>query len=364
MKKKILLVNWRDIKNPEAGGAEVHYHEIFRRLDQEKFDISVLAHTFPGGPAEEQIENMRVFRRGSRTRFNFWVYFNINRFIKEHGFDLIIDDVNKIPFFLPKIVKKPVVSIFHHLFGTSIYKEFFPVPASYVYLGELLMAPAYRNSPFVAVSRSTMDELLALGFKEEKGAIIHNGVNLLKYRVKPEMKEPFHILSLSRMKKYKNLDFLLEAAAELKKVFPRVRLTIAGSGSYLGTLKQKAGKNLYIHFPGRVSEIEKVRLYQKASLFVNPSVKEGWSITNIEANACGTPVIASRVDGLKDSVRDGESGWLFEYNNVSDFVEKAGKVLENRETELAMQEKARAWAENFTWDNSARQMEAFLSRYL
>jgi glycosyltransferase involved in cell wall biosynthesis len=298
MKKRILVVNWRDIKNPEAGGAEVHYHEIFRRLDREKYEVSVLAHRFPGCLAEESAENIRIYRRGSRTRFNFWVYFNINRFIKKHGFDLIVDDVNKIPFFLPKIVKKPVVAVFHHLFGTSIYKEFSHVPASYVFLGESLIGPVYRDTPFMAVSQSTLRELVNLGFDASNGAVIHNGVNLVKFRPKPDIREPFHILSLSRMKKYKNLDFLLVAAEELKKIFPRVRLTIAGSGSHLGTLREKAGDRLYVHFPGRVSEMEKVRLYQKASIFVNPSVKEGWSITNIEANACGTPVLASDVDGL------------------------------------------------------------------
>jgi glycosyltransferase involved in cell wall biosynthesis len=360
MKKKILIVNWRDIKNPEAGGAEVHYHEIFKRFDHDRYEISVLASTFKGCTPEETVDCLKIYRQGARNLFNFHVYFNINKFIRQHNFDLIIDDVNKIPFFLPCIVKKPLISLFHHLFGKSIYKEFSLPLASYVYLSEKFIGPVYKNTRFMAVSKSTLDELLGLGFKAPQGRIIHNGVDLERYVPDLARKDPYHLLYLGRIKRYKNIDFLIKAAKRLKKDLPELKVTIAGEGDYLDTLKQQGQAMDFIKFLGVIDEEEKIKLYQKAHLFVTPSIKEGWSITNIEASACGTPVLASNVEGLRDSVKQGENGYLFEYNNIEEFCKKALEILENKTLADRLFQSSRKWAKNFSWDKSTQETENFI----
>ena len=94
----------------------------------------------------------------------------------------------------------------------------------------------------------------------------------------------------------------------------------------------------YLHFvSGRQNDItfldsikRKLNLYQKAWVFMNPSLIEGWGITSIEANACGTPVVASNVPGLRDSVRNPHTGFLVTYGDVDGFVNKITLLLENK----------------------------------
>lgn len=363
MPAKILIVNWRDIKNPEAGGAEVHYHEIFRRLDPARYTVSVLASSVPGLPADEVIDGIQVHRRGKRSTFNYWVYANIGSFVKAHGADLIFDDVNKIPFFLPRFVKKPVVAMFHHLFNTSIFHEFgFPL-ASYVYLSEKLISPAYRDTPFTAVSQSTFNELLGMGFKADRGRIIHNGIDLERY-TPAGSRDPFHLLFVGRIKRYKNVSFLIRLFRELRTLYPQARLTIAGGGDYLNTLMNEAKDLDEVRFAGFVPQEEKIALYRKASVFVNPSVKEGWSITNIEACACGMPVVAADVPGLRDSVKNHENGYLFEYNNIDSCIQALRKILDHAPETEALRIKSRRFSENYSWDRSTRETEALIREIL
>jgi len=360
MKQNILIVNWRCIKNPEAGGAEVHYHEIFRRLVAKGFKISLLASSFHGASPQEEIDGITTYRRGSRSSFNFWVYAHINSFVKQGQFDLVIDDVNKIPFYLPKLISTPVVGCFHHLFDTSIFKELGVALASYVYASEKLIGPAYRNTPFTAVSQSTFDELLQKGFDGNKGRIIHNGIDLVRYTPRPESKEPRNILFVGRIKKYKNTQFLLTLFRKIKALYPDATLTIAGGGDYLPHLKDEAGNLEGLFFPGFVTEEKKIELYRKATVFINPSIKEGWSITNLEASACGTPVVAADSPGLRDSVKEGKNGTLFPYNDLDCCMNEIIELFEDRTYYSELSLASRAFAENYSWERSATETANFL----
>jgi glycosyltransferase involved in cell wall biosynthesis len=93
-------------------------------------------------------------------------------------------------------------------------------------------------------------------------------------------------------------------------------------------------------------------------------LKEGWGLTNIEANACGTPVLAARVPGLKDSVDEGKSGFLFEYGNVKEFTEKAIKILSDHNCRHELEQGALAHAAGFSWDKTADQSEELMELVL
>jgi glycosyltransferase involved in cell wall biosynthesis len=87
---------------------------------------------------------------------------------------------------------------------------------------------------------------------------------------------------------------------------------------------------------------------------------EGWGITSIEANACGVPVVASDVPGLRDSVRNPHTGYLVEYGNAEKFAEKILHILMNRDVHDRMRDNSLAWARNFDWDRSAARSLAIL----
>ena len=135
---RILVINWQDIRNPLSGGAEVHFHEIFRRVAAMGHAVTLLCSAFAGAAAEEEIDGIRILRCGSRQLFNFAVPAAYRRLRKAQAFDVVIDDLNKIPFYTPCFVQEPLLTIVHHLFGRSIYLETSWLPASYVYWSERL----------------------------------------------------------------------------------------------------------------------------------------------------------------------------------------------------------------------------------
>ena len=151
--KKILLINWRDIKNPEAGGAELYFHEIFKRLNTRGYDVTVLAHKVKGMPDEEVVDGMRTIRIGSKFLFNYSAFLYARKHQKEY--DLIVEDLNKIPFFTPMGTKSKRLHMVMHFFRKSIFREaFFPF-ALYVYLMERAVALFYKKENFLAISQST-----------------------------------------------------------------------------------------------------------------------------------------------------------------------------------------------------------------
>jgi glycosyltransferase involved in cell wall biosynthesis len=350
---RILLVNWRDIRNPEAGGAEVHLHEVAKRMVRDGFTCIQYSHAFPGGAAEESVDGVLVRRVGDKFLFNFTVWFHLRGWCRRERIDVVLDDSNKIPFFAPWLCGVPVVAQIHHLFGRVLFHEVAWPMALYVLCFERLMPLAYRRVQVTTGSESSRRELLGRGFG--RVAIAPEGVDLDVYRPRSAAggKQGCRILYVGRIKRYKRLDVILEAAARLKPAFPELEVQIAGSGDdvpRLRTLARGRGMEKYVHFLGFVSEERKVELYSSARVVVNTSLKEGWGLTSIEANACGTPVVATDVPGLCDSVRDGETGYLVPFGDVEAFAAALRKILADPAGAEAMRVKALAWARKHTWE--------------
>jgi glycosyltransferase involved in cell wall biosynthesis len=92
------------------------------------------------------------------------------------------------------------------------------------------------------------------------------------------------------------------------------------------------------------------------------SEKEGWGLTVVEANAVGTPVVASDAPGLRDSVRNGETGWLAPVGDVAAFRARIAQLLAADEDAEAMSERALLWSERFDWEQAADDLEAAIER--
>lgn len=362
------MVNWRDLKNPEAGGAEVHLHEIFGRIAGLGHDVTLLVHRFAGAPAEERIDGMRVLRIGGKFDFNFHVVPYYRKHLAREGFDVVVEDLNKLPFFLHRAAKAPSAAVLHHFFGDSIWKETNPLFASYVRLGEWVVQKTYRGIPFCAVSESTADELVRCGFDRGRVRIIHNAVNHEVYRVDASVpRVPGRVVYLGRVKRYKGIDFLLRALAALRGTIPGAHLVVVGSGDDLPRLARVArglGVEDAVRFTGFVDTETKVRLLREAEIMVTPSPKEGWGVTTIEANACGTPVIASDVPGLRDAVRDGQTGSLFPYADVPALTAAMERLLRDDELRGRYARAAIEWAGRFTWERAAEETAQWLENVI
>lgn len=361
---KILIINWQDIKNPFGGGAEVHLHEIFKRIVALGHEVTLLCCEVDNLPKNEVIDGIKVIRHGNRNTFNFGVKkYYLDNFANS-DFDIIIDDVNKIPFYTPKYVSKPLMGISHHFFGTSIFKEANPIVALYVYISEYLMKFVYNKTPFAVVSESTLDEFKRKGFDTSKYRIIYNAIDTNQFTFELTPKEDILTITyFGRLKKYKSIQHLLLAYSKIKSKIPESQLYIIGRGDYEGELKKLTVElNIQdnIKFWGFVDEVTKLKLLAKSHIVVNTSIKEGWGITNIETNACGTPVISANSPGLRDSVKVGQSGYLYEYGNIQDLSEKLLKLINDGKLLNQLSLGAIQWAKNFSWDKSAEAMIEYM----
>ena len=170
---KILLVNWMDMANPQAGGAEVHLTEIFRRFVQRGDDVTLVSSGFKGGGEKDEYEGIRIVRTGTRETFNFTVPWLIRRLERSEHFDLVVEDINKVPLYTPLYLKKPLLVVIPHLFGSTVYREINPLFASYVYLMECPIPWVYRNTCFEVISESTSRDLENRGIDPRLISVVH-----------------------------------------------------------------------------------------------------------------------------------------------------------------------------------------------
>jgi len=357
---KILLLNWQDIKNPYGGGAEVYLHQIFQRLAAQGHEITLFCSHFHCAPAEDEIDGIRIVRKGSRNLFNYIVPVEYAKRFRHERYDIVIDDINKIPFYTPLFIRKPLLGMVMHLFGNAIFKEA-SIPASaYVYAAERLALSVYRNTPLAAISKSTKEELISHGCREENIFLVPCAVNHSTYRQIPGINriEPL-IGYFGRIKKYKSVDHLLHAFAIVLKELPQAKLAVIGEGDGKPEF-QKIAHELHIDhattFTGFLPLDQKVRLLNQMQIVVNTSAKEGWGLTVTEANACGAPAVASDVPGLRDAVIDGETGLLYEYGNIEQLAGKILLLLRDERLRTRLTAGALSYAQSLTWDASAKTM--------
>jgi glycosyltransferase involved in cell wall biosynthesis len=362
VKARLLILNWRDIRNPLAGGAEVFAYEIAKRLAKDNFEITWFASQHQALPHEELFNNIKIIRKGSWITVYLWAFFYyIFKF--RNKTDIIIDCQNGIPFFTPLYSRKKIICVVHH-----VHKEIFKyyAPSYWMkYLGiflESLMSIIYKKSVFVAVSPSTITAMQDLLHITSNINLIYNGIDHHFFTPGIKSTEPI-ILYLGRLKKYKKVDDLIKAFIEVTKKIPEAKCIIAGTGEEFEPLKKLVNDhelNSKVSFEGFVTEERKKVLLQQATVMVYPSVHEGWGISAIEANACGTPVIASNVSGLKDAVKDNETGLLYTVSDVQELAKKLELILTNTNLKTRLEKESVLWSKKFDWDQSYIQFKKLL----
>jgi glycosyltransferase involved in cell wall biosynthesis len=358
----IALVNWQDRENPQAGGAEIHLHEIFGRLAQAGHRVSLLCGGWPGCPTRLELDGIDVHRVGTRHSFAFKAKSYWREQLAGQNFDCVVEDINKVPLFTPYWPRARVVGLVPHLFGLTAFQEL-PAPlAAAVWLAERPMPFVYRGLPFQAISESTREDLVQRGIKRDNVKVIFPGIDTSHYTPDASVRAERPVFAyLGRLKKYKGVDLVLRAFALLK--VPDAQLQIAGAGEFRPELERLAvslGISDRVQFLGRIDETQKILLLRRAwaTLFASP--KEGWGITNLEAAASGTPVVASNSPGIRESVRHEETGYLVPHGDVAAMAKFMQRLGENRSLVESLGVAGRRFAEGFTWANAADQTAAHL----
>lgn len=359
-------MNWQDRHNPQAGGAEIHLHEIFGRLADRGHDVTLLVSGWSGCEPRARVDGMDVHRVGRRYTFPLRVRGGWRR-LRDRRFDVVVENINKLPLFTPLWMEPPVVGLVNHLFGRTAFREApWPVAAT-VWTAERFLPLAYGGVPFHAVSRSTAEDLVDRGLDPSRVEVIYGAVDHDRYRPDPEVErfgDPTFVY-VGRLKRYKGLDVVLRALARASGPAAGARLVVAGSGDDRDRLRgvaEDVGVADRVAFPGFVSEERKVELLRRAWANLYPSPKEGWGLTNLEAAACGTLTVASDAPGLRESVRHGETGFLVPHEDVAAWARRLEQVAGDAELRERMAGAARRHASRFSWERSARETETSLAR--
>jgi len=361
----LLALNWNDLKNPYAGGAEVHLEELLRRLVRYGHQVTLFCSAYEGCAPEETIEGIRIIRRGNRYNFNLIAPFHLKRIVNENKFDILIEDVNKIPFYTPLYLNLTTLVVVPHLFATTVFHEINFVLGTYIYLAERPFVPVYRGRYFNVISESTAGDLIKRGLPKDDISVIHCGIDRRIYSfdlVASKYDRPT-ILYLGRIKKYKSIQDLICAFKIVKEKLPESKLMIVGTGDYLPNLKALAhrlGLDDSVEFPGFVSQENKLERMRKAHVGVLPSIREGWGLTNIECNAVGTTVVAADSPGLRDSVKDGVTGLLYPYGDIESLATKLLMILTDEKYRQKLEQDALKWAQTFDWDIAAKAFEKLI----
>ena len=358
----ILVLNWQDRQNPQAGGAEIHLHEIFSRIVAAGNRVDLLCSGFADSAPLVELDGISVHRVGSRHSYPFLAHRYYSTELAGRRYDVVVEDLNKIPLYTPLWGFKRLVGIVHHLFGATAFREAAAPIAAAVWLTEKPISLIYRRVPFEAVSESTADDLVARGIPRKSIRVIYNGVDSERLTPNPaeRSREPLFVY-LGRLKKYKRVDVVIRAFAELN--VPNATLEIAGTGDYRSELERLVDSldlRARVTFLGFIPEEEKIHLLRRAWASALASPKEGWGISNLETAACGTPVVATDSPGIRDSVIDGETGFLVAPGDPHAMAAAMRTIVQSPDVVLNMGVAARRFAERFTWERSAAETIAHL----
>jgi glycosyltransferase involved in cell wall biosynthesis len=357
------------MKHPEAGGAEVIIQEVMSRLVKQGHHVTLLTGAFPGGTARDRIEGMDVHRTGNTYTFNFAAPSYFKKHLEPEGFDLVIEDINKIPFFMPRHTRTPVLAVVPHLFGTTVFDQAsFPI-ALYVYLYERFIPSVYRRCQFSVLSETTREDLAARGIPPENLHVIHSGMDhdLYSPSLMSVADRPKRLIYLGRLKKYKCIEHPIQALPAVLEKVPEAEYWVVGEGDYredLERIARRLGVADHVRFPGYVGGTDKVQLLQESRILTYTSPKEGWGLSVIEAGACATPVVASDSPGLRESVVHGKNGFLVEHGDIRGLGDKITTLLTDDRIAGEMGEEGVRWAAGFNWQDSAEKTLALMENVL
>lgn len=360
---RILALNWRCLRHPDAGGAEVNLFEQARRWACAGNQVTILC-ADPGrdrAPDRDEVQGgVRIRRMGGR----FSIYLFAALYLLRHGkdFDRILDVANGIPFFAPLFTKRPVTLLVHHVCGRQWSTELpFPAAALGHFLEQQCMPLVYRYRPVVAVSPTTREALTTMGLPPENIRVIYNGMaapvdSAVDAPDSPSRPGARGVVYVGRLKRYKRLDRLVRTVARLREEFPDVHLHIAGDGDArpeIEALVRRLDLGESVTLYGSVDEATKAGLLRRATVFATPSMHEGWGLTVIEANCHGCPAVAYDVPGLRAAIRHGETGLLARDDDA--FCDAIAHFLREDVDRAQYVANARSWAAQFSWDSCATQ---------
>lgn len=363
-----VILNWRDLKHPDAGGAEMVCERLARTFAGRGYEVVLLSAAVRGENRKDKLDGYTIIRRGSSFTVYPWALLWLAR--RRNRIIGVIDSQNGIPFFSPLVLRPrtPVLMLLHHIHQDQFSLYFSRCMAV---IGRWLerygSRLVYRDRTVVAVSPSTRaNARRTLGLKGDIVVVPPGSDTAISPRVSSrERSEHESIVCVGRLVAHKRTASIVEAIHPLLDEFPRIKVHLVGNGperTVIEALIQSMNLQDHVIVHGSVSPAERDRILRTAWMSINASAGEGWGLSVVEANAAGIPVLAYRRPGLRDSIRDGATGWLIDDDQpLSAAIARALRQMGDKEAAAAMTMRSRQWASQFTWDKMADQILALLA---
>lgn len=348
------MLAWRDLDDPEAGGSEVHAHNIASIWAQSGLSVTMRTSAAQGQPASAVRDGYTVVRKAGR--YGVFPRSALSEIAGRLGpCDGLVEIWNGMPFFSPVWWRGPRSIWLHHvhgpMWGMTLPK---PLAAVGVALEERIAPRIYRHEPIVTLSESSRGELIDdLGFDEDRVTVIPPGVD--PYFTPGGERSPTPLaVAVGRLVPVKDFPRLVRVMARVHERVPAAELVIVGEGYERDRLVaeiDRLGAGGYIRLAGRVSHEELRDLYRRAWVAVSTSTREGWGMTLTEAAACGTPTVATDIAGHADAVAVGRSGLL--HSTDPDLVDALESVLTDPELRNRLSDGALTRSGELTWEHTA-----------
>jgi len=293
---RILLLNWRDMKHPAGGGAEVWAHRVSEGLLDRGHQVIFFTSAVKNEPEMESINGVQMVRRGGR----FGVYRQARKYFKQNvdEFDVVLEEINTRPFFASSWSDVPVVPMIHQV-AKDVWKYEAPFPLSLV--GRYVLEPYWlrklRQIRVMTLSPSSAQSLLEYGITNSVVVLPGSDDDSVKFSEKMEFPT---VAFLGRLVASKRPDHVVKAFRILQKEIPAAQLWMMGSGPMGKKLAQTLPNG--VSLLGHVSYEERQSRLASAHVLVTTTVREGWGLNVSEASAIGTPTIGYDSPGLRDSI--------------------------------------------------------------
>lgn len=379
---RILVFSWRDPRHLLAGGAEQVMHEHMKGWVAAGHEVVLFASRIVGYPKKEEIlDGIKIIRKGYQLlgvniAGFFWYVFG-----KHPKFDLIVDEFHGIPFFTPLYVRARKLAVLQEVAKEVWFKNHLPSPFNVLvgamgYVCEPLIFLFYKKIPFMVGSNSAKEDLKRMGIPERNIFIVPHGVLVKRPRGNIKKEKKPTVVFLGALARDKGVEDALKAFSYLIKkgdfitkgwIASDWQFWVIGRGGqpYLNFLK-KMTKNFglakKVKFWGFVSAQKKFELLARAHILINPSIREGWGLVNIEANSTATPVVAYNSPGLVDSIKNGVSGIICKHNTPEELAKNIMKILSNKKLYKKLQKGSLDWRNNFSWEKSRKLSHDLLTR--
>lgn len=365
---KILWLTWKDRKNPAAGGAETVNEELAKRLARDGHQVLFLVAGFDGAKKEEQKGGFKIIRLGNRWT----VYWKVFLYYKKNltGWaDLVIDEINTIPFFARLYAKEKNILFIHQLCREIwFYEMFFPVSAIGYFL-EPVYLKMLSGAKAITISESTKKDLMRFGFIPDNVKIISEGIEIEPIKDQSFLKfEKPTILAFGAVRAMKRTDHIIRAFEISKEKIRDLQLFIAGEvkGGYGKKILKMIKKSKFkdsIECLGKVPGEKKIELMRKSHLLCVTSVKEGWGLVVTEANSQETPAIVYNVDGLRDSVKNNITGIVCRQNTPENLAENILQLLRDKGKYDLLRKNALQWSNEINFEKSYNEFKKIIRRY-